>query len=174
MATSNTPIRVLTVDDHPLLREGIAAVLEGQQDMVLVAEATNGHEAIESFRAHRPDVTLMDLQMPEMSGIDAIIAIRREFAHARIVVLTTYSGDAPFGPEPPATFSKACFARNSWTQFALCMRASGESRPRSPPKSPSTTLMTLSRSARSKCCASSPPTRPTRSWRQSSPSRKRP
>jgi DNA-binding NarL/FixJ family response regulator len=94
VATSNTPIRVLTVDDHPLLREGIAAVLEGQQDMVLVAEATNGHEAIESFRAHRPDVTLMDLQMPEMSGIDAIIAIRREFQHARIVVLTTYSGDA--------------------------------------------------------------------------------
>lgn len=94
MATSNTPIRVLTVDDHPLLREGIAAVLEGQQDMVLVAEATNGHEAIESFRAHRPDVTLMDLQMPEMSGIDAIIAIRREFPQARIVVLTTYSGDA--------------------------------------------------------------------------------
>jgi DNA-binding NarL/FixJ family response regulator len=94
MATSNTPIRVLTVDDHPLLREGIAAVLERQQDIVQVAEATNGREAIESFRAHRPDVTLMDLQMPEMSGIDAIIAIRREFRHARIVVLTTYSGDA--------------------------------------------------------------------------------
>ncbi len=94
MATPDNPIKVLAVDDHPLLREGIAAVLEGQQDMMLVAAATNGREAIESFRAHRPDVTLMDLQMPEMSGIDAIIAIRSEFPHARIVVLTTYSGDA--------------------------------------------------------------------------------
>ena len=94
MATPDNPIKVLAVDDHPLLREGIAAVLEGQQDMVLVAVATNGREAIESFRAHRPDVTLMDLQMPEMSGIDAIIAIRSEFPHAHIVVLTTYSGDA--------------------------------------------------------------------------------
>ena len=94
MATSNTPIKVLAVDDHPLLREGIAAVLERQQDIVEVGEATNGREAIESFRAHRPDVTLMDLQMPEMSGIDAMIAIRREFPNARIVVLTTYRGDA--------------------------------------------------------------------------------
>jgi DNA-binding NarL/FixJ family response regulator len=94
MVTTNNPIKVLAVDDHPLLLEGIAAVLEGQHDMVLVAEATNGREAIERFRAHRPDVTLMDLQMPEMSGIDAIIAIRSEFPQARIVVLTTYSGDA--------------------------------------------------------------------------------
>jgi DNA-binding NarL/FixJ family response regulator len=87
------PIRVLTVDDHPLLREGIAAVLEGQPDMVVVGEATNGVEAIEQFRALRPDVTLMDLQMPEMDGIAAIGAIRREFPHARIIVLTTYDGD---------------------------------------------------------------------------------
>jgi DNA-binding NarL/FixJ family response regulator len=94
MTTSNSPIKVLTVDDHPLLREGIAAVLERQQDIVMVGEATNGREAIKSFRSHHPDVTLMDLQMPEMSGIDAIIAIRREFPNARIVVLTTYSGDA--------------------------------------------------------------------------------
>ena len=94
MTTSNSCIKILMVDDHPLLREGIAAVLERQQDIVLVAEATNGREALESFRAHRPDVTLMDLQMPEMSGIDAMIAIRREFPNARIVVLTTYRGDA--------------------------------------------------------------------------------
>jgi DNA-binding NarL/FixJ family response regulator len=86
-------IRIFTVDDHPLMREGIAAVIERQEDMVLVGEATNGREAIEGFRLHRPDVTLMDLQMPEMSGIDAIIAIRREFSSARVVVLTTFQGD---------------------------------------------------------------------------------
>ncbi|HZD50954.1 MAG TPA: response regulator transcription factor [Silvibacterium sp.] len=86
-------IRILTVDDHPLLREGIAAVIAHQEDMVVVGEATNGQEAIESFRLHRPDVTLMDLQMPEMNGIEAILAIRREFSNARIVVLTTFQGD---------------------------------------------------------------------------------
>ena len=86
-------IRIFTVDDHPLMREGIAAVIEHQEDMVLVGEATNGREAVEGFRLHRPDVTLMDLQMPEMSGIDAIIAIRREFSSARVVVLTTFHGD---------------------------------------------------------------------------------
>ena len=86
-------IRILTVDDHQLLREGIAAVLEGQPDMVLVGQASNGREAIESFRQHRPDVTLMDLRMPDMSGIEAITAIRAEFPNARIIVLTTYAGD---------------------------------------------------------------------------------
>lgn len=86
-------IRILTVDDHQLLREGIAAVLEGQPDMVLIGQASNGREAIESFRRHRPDVTLMDLRMPDMSGIEAITAIRTEFPNARIVVLTTYAGD---------------------------------------------------------------------------------
>jgi len=90
---THAPITILTVDDHPLLREGIAAVIEGQPDLVLVGEATNGREAIESFRTHLPDVVLMDLQMPEMGGLDAIIAIRSEFPHARIVVLTTYKGD---------------------------------------------------------------------------------
>jgi DNA-binding NarL/FixJ family response regulator len=90
--TSN-PIRVLVVDDHLLLREGIAALIGGQPDMMLVVECSNGREAIQQFRTHRPDVTLMDLQMPEMSGLDAIGAIRGEFPEARIIVLTTYSGD---------------------------------------------------------------------------------
>lgn len=95
-ATAKTAgaIRVLVVDDHPLLREGIAAVIEGEQDIVLVAEASNGREAIERFREHRPDVTLMDLQMPEMDGVAATIAIRAEWSDARVVMLTTYGGDA--------------------------------------------------------------------------------
>ena len=86
-------IRVLTVDDHPLFRNGVAALLASQQDMQLVAEGANGREAIRQYRAHRPDVTLMDLQMPEMSGLEATIAIRAEFPDARIIVLTTYAGD---------------------------------------------------------------------------------
>ena len=89
----NPPIRILTVDDHQLLREGIAAVLEGQPDMVLIAQASSGREAIERFRQHRPDVTLMDLRMPDMSGIEAIGVIRAEFPGARVIVLTTYAGD---------------------------------------------------------------------------------
>src|SRR5437870_13213838 len=93
MSASSNSIRILAVDDHPLFRSGIAALLATQPDMSLVAEASNGREAIERFRAHRPDVTLMDLQMPEMSGLDAMIAIRGEFPEARIIVLTTYSGD---------------------------------------------------------------------------------
>ncbi len=96
MAIARDPpvIRILTVDDHQLLREGIAAVLEAQEDMALVAEASTGLEAVETFRRLRPDVTLMDLRMPDMSGIDAIRAIRAEFPAARIIVLTTYAGDA--------------------------------------------------------------------------------
>jgi DNA-binding NarL/FixJ family response regulator len=86
-------ISVLVVDDHPLLREGIAAVIDGEMDITLSAEASNGREAIELFRLHRPDVTLMDLQMPGMNGIDTIVAIRNEFPSARFVVLTTYGGD---------------------------------------------------------------------------------
>ena len=93
MVTSPSPIRVLTVDDHALIREGIAALVGNQKDMSLVGEASNGREAIEQFRLHRPDVTLMDLQMPEMNGIDALIAIRGEFPGARIIMLTTYAGD---------------------------------------------------------------------------------
>jgi DNA-binding NarL/FixJ family response regulator len=87
------PIRILLVDDHPLLRQGIAALAADETDMTLVAEASNGREAVEQFRKHRPDVTLMDLQMPEMNGIDAMTAIRSEFAEARFIVLTTYTGD---------------------------------------------------------------------------------
>jgi DNA-binding NarL/FixJ family response regulator len=90
---SAKPIRVLTVDDHSLLREGIATLLAAQPDMELVAEASNGREAIEQYRIHRPDVILMDLQMPEMNGVDAMIAICSEFPGARIIVLTTYTGD---------------------------------------------------------------------------------
>ena len=86
-------IGILSVDDHPLLREGIAALVNSESDMKLVAEATNGKEAIEKFRLHRPDVTLMDLQMPALNGIDAIIGIRSEFPNARVIVLTTYAGD---------------------------------------------------------------------------------
>jgi DNA-binding NarL/FixJ family response regulator len=87
------PIRLLSVDDHPLFRNGVAALLATQPDMHLVAEAANGREAIQQFRKHRPDVTLMDLQMPELNGLEATIAIRAEFPDARIVVLTTYVGD---------------------------------------------------------------------------------
>jgi DNA-binding NarL/FixJ family response regulator len=93
MTGDRASIRILCVDDHPLLREGVTALLSTQPDMTLVAEASNGREAIEQFRKHRPDVTLMDLQMPEVNGVDAMIAICAEFPTARIVVLTTYTGD---------------------------------------------------------------------------------
>jgi DNA-binding NarL/FixJ family response regulator len=86
-------IRILAVDDHPLLRKGLAALMNAEPDLKLVAEATNGKEAIDAYRTHQPDVTLMDLQMPGVDGIQAIEAIRREFPQARIIVLTTYSGD---------------------------------------------------------------------------------
>jgi DNA-binding NarL/FixJ family response regulator len=86
-------IRVLSVDDHPLLREGIAALIGSEEDMELIGEASNGREALDVFRKHQPDITLMDLQMPEMSGIDAIGAIRSEFPEARIIVVTTHPGD---------------------------------------------------------------------------------
>jgi DNA-binding NarL/FixJ family response regulator len=94
MSNATARIRIVLADDHPLLRQGISALLADQPDMELVAEAATGREAIEQFRAHHPDVTLMDLQMPEMNGIDAMIAIRSEFSEARFIVLTTYTGDA--------------------------------------------------------------------------------
>jgi DNA-binding NarL/FixJ family response regulator len=92
--TSAPPIRIMIADDHPVLRIGLSAIIEGQPDMILVAEAANGEEALEQYRNVRPDVTLMDLQMPGMNGIDAIVAIRHEFINARIIVLTTFAGDA--------------------------------------------------------------------------------
>ncbi|GFE80626.1 DNA-binding response regulator [Steroidobacter agaridevorans] len=92
--SSEAPIRILAADDHPLLREGIASLIGAQRDMRLVAEAATGRETIEQFRAFRPDVTLLDIQMPETSGIDALIAIRSEFPTAKIIMLTTYGGDA--------------------------------------------------------------------------------
>jgi len=93
MSNDSKKIRILTVDDHPILRQGIAGLIADESDMTLVAEAANGREAIQQFRTHHPDVTLMDLQMPEMNGLDAMIAIRAEFPDARIIVLTTYTGD---------------------------------------------------------------------------------
>jgi DNA-binding NarL/FixJ family response regulator len=94
MSVEVGPIRILAVDDHPIVRQGIAGLVAVHSDMSVVAEASNGREAIQQFRAHHPDVTLMDLQMPEMGGLDAMIAIRGEFPEARIIVLTTYIGDA--------------------------------------------------------------------------------
>jgi len=94
MSSEAGPIRILTVDDHFLVRQGIAGLVALHPEMAVVAEAENGREGVQQFRAHHPDVTLMDMQMPEMSGLDAIIAIRGEFPEARIIVLTTYDGDA--------------------------------------------------------------------------------
>jgi DNA-binding NarL/FixJ family response regulator len=91
---STQPIRILTVDDHPLLREGIASLVGTEPDLAIIAEASSGREAIDQFRKHRPDITLMDLSMADMNGIEAITQILAEFAGAKIIVLTTYSGDA--------------------------------------------------------------------------------
>ena len=93
MTDTNRPIAVLAVDDHPLLREGLAAVISNEPDMAVVAQAENGRSAIEQFRLHRPDITLMDLRLPDMNGVEAISAIRAECSNAKIIVLTTYKQD---------------------------------------------------------------------------------
>jgi DNA-binding NarL/FixJ family response regulator len=93
MSVGGLPIRILAVDDHPLVREGIAGLIRIQPDMTLVGEASDGREAIQQFRMHHPDVTLMDLQMPDMNGLDALIAIRNEFPDAKVIMLTTYKSD---------------------------------------------------------------------------------
>jgi DNA-binding NarL/FixJ family response regulator len=93
MSASRDPIRILAVDDHQMFREGVAMILATQPDMHLVAQASNGREAVQQFREHRPDITLMDLQMPAMNGLEAMVAIREEFPEAKIIILTTYESD---------------------------------------------------------------------------------
>ena len=141
---SDSPaIRILTVDDHPLFRNGVAALLASQPDMQLVAEGANGREAIRQFRAHRPDVTLMDLQMPEMSGLEATIAIRAEFPDARIIVLTTYAGDVQVLRALQAG-ARGVSAQDAWStrscsrRFAASTAARRRCRPRRRISSPST------------------------------------
>jgi len=138
-------IRVLAVDDHPVLRQGIAGLIASQLDMRLVGEASNGREAIQQFRALRPDVTLMDLQMPEMNGIDAISAIRGEFPEARIIVLTTYAGDVQALRAMKAGargyLLRICCIRNSWTRSVRCMRGKRPCPLRFPINLPSTQPM---------------------------------
>ena len=94
MSGNGSAIRILVVDDHPVVRQGVAGLVGGQPDMSIVGQASNGREAIQQFRAHHPDVVLMDLQMPEMNGLDALMAIRDEAPEARVIMLTTYAGDA--------------------------------------------------------------------------------
>ena len=112
MSAGISQIRILAVDDHPVVRQGIAGLVGTQTDMVLLGEASNGRDAIQQFRTHHPDVTLMDLQMPEMNGIDALIAVRNEFPDAKIIVLTTYAGDTQILRALKAG-AQACLLKNT-------------------------------------------------------------
>ncbi len=134
MNAETKTIRILTADDHALLRAGIAALVEIEPDMELVAQAATGREAIEQFRHHRPDITLMDLQMPDISGIEAIIAIRSEFPHARIIVLTTYAGDAQVVRALKAGARGYLLKGNVHTDLLETIRAGHAGRKRIPPE----------------------------------------
>jgi DNA-binding NarL/FixJ family response regulator len=134
MNAETKTIRILTVDDHALLRAGIASLVEFEPDMELVAQASTGREAIEQFRRHRPDITLMDLQMPDISGIEAIIAIRGEFPDARIVVLTTYAGDVQVVRALKAGARGYLLKGNVHTDLLETIRAVHAGRKRIPPE----------------------------------------
>jgi two-component system, NarL family, response regulator len=143
MSGGSPPIRILAVDDHPLVRQGIAGLVDVQPDMTVVAEAANGRDAINQFRTHRPDVTLMDIQMPEMNGLDALITIRTEFPDAKVIVLTTYEGDVHIlralkAGVLRATCSRTRSIRNCCRRSERSMRAGGACRSRFRSRSPST------------------------------------
>ena len=127
-------IRILAADDHPLLRRGIAALVNGEPEMKLIAEAYNGEEAVEEFRLHRPDVTLMDLQMPGLNGIEAIIRIVGEFPSARIIVLTTYKGDAQVTGALRAGARAYLLKENVHLELLDIIRSVHEGRKRIPPE----------------------------------------
>jgi DNA-binding NarL/FixJ family response regulator len=118
VSSDSETIRILVVDDHNLVREGVVTLVEGQPDVRIVAQAANGREAIQQFRTHRPDVTLLDLQMPEMNGLDALIAIRNEFPDARVIVLTTYVGDVQVLRAIKAG-ARAYLLKNAWHKELL-------------------------------------------------------
>ena len=134
MNAETKTIRILTADDHALLRQGIAALVDLEPDMELVAQASTGREAIEQFRRHQPDITLMDLQMPDISGIEAIIAIRGEFPDARIVVLTTYAGDVQVARALKAGARGYLLKGNVHTDLLETIRAVHAGRKRIPPE----------------------------------------
>ena len=134
MNAETKTIRILAADDHALLRQGIAALVDLEPDLELVAQASTGREAIEQFRRHRPDITLMDLQMPDISGIEAIIAIRGEFPDARIVVLTTYAGDVQVARALKAGARGYLLKGNVHTDLLETIRAVHAGRKRIPPE----------------------------------------
>jgi DNA-binding NarL/FixJ family response regulator len=133
-AVQSERIRVLVVDDHPLMREGIVAVIQGAADIIVVGEAGNGQQAIEMFRVHRPDVTLMDLQMPIMNGIDAIKAIRREYPTSHFIVLTTYQGDVQALRALKAGATGYLLKNMIWKDLPESIRAVHSGRRRIPPE----------------------------------------